>query len=113
MKPLTTRELTCLRWAAVGKTSWEVGMILGLTERTINFHIHNACTKLQVHGRQAAITVAIQAGLLPELTDLPLSAPPPIRQRTPSLATREMTPSVRLRSPQSAHAAAPKSRPEA
>lgn len=64
MKPLTTRELTCLHWAAIGKTSWEMGVILGLTERTINFHIHNACRKLGVHGRQAAITAAFQAGLL-------------------------------------------------
>jgi len=68
MKSLTTRELACLGWAAVGKTSWEMGVILGLAERTVNFHIHNACAKLQVHGRQAAITAALQAGLLPELT---------------------------------------------
>lgn len=71
MRPLSTRELTCLGWAAVGKTSWEIGVILGLTERTINFHINNACTKFQVHGRQAAITAALQAGLLPELTGPP------------------------------------------
>ncbi|NYT80192.1 LuxR family transcriptional regulator [Alcaligenaceae bacterium] len=64
MKPLTKRELSCLQWAAQGKTSWEVGMILGLTERTVNFHIQNACKKLGVHGRQAAITVALQAGML-------------------------------------------------
>jgi len=68
MKPLTDRELCCLQWAAVGKTSWEMGKILGLSERTVNFHIHNACRKLGVHGRQAAITVALQAGLLPGLT---------------------------------------------
>ncbi|PLC50479.1 helix-turn-helix transcriptional regulator [Pollutimonas subterranea] len=67
MKPLTDRELTCLRWAAVGKTSWEVGVILGLTERTINFHVHNACQKLGVHGRQAAITAAFQSGLMPTI----------------------------------------------
>lgn len=70
MKPLTLtdRELCCLQWAAVGKTSWEMGVILGLSERTINFHIHNACRKLGVHGRQAAITVALQSGLLTGLT---------------------------------------------
>ena len=62
MKPLTDRELTCLRWAAIGKTSWEVGVILGLAERTINFHIHNACRKLDVHGRQAAITHRFTSG---------------------------------------------------
>lgn len=73
MKPLTKRELACLHWAAVGKTSWEMGMILGITERTINFHIHNACQKLAVHSRQAAITAALQAGLLDTLTRPPLS----------------------------------------
>jgi len=69
MKTLTPRELTCLHWAALGKTSWEMGVILGLTERTINFHIHNACRKLQVHSRQAAITAVLQAGLLPGVSE--------------------------------------------
>ena len=69
MKPLTERELTCLRWAALGKTSWEMGAILGLTERTVNFHVHNACQKLGVHSRQAAITAALQSGLLQVLTE--------------------------------------------
>ncbi|HUH89003.1 MAG TPA: helix-turn-helix transcriptional regulator [Pusillimonas sp.] len=64
MKPLSRRELECLHWASLGKTSWEIGAILGITERTINFHIQNACRKLQVRGRQAAITAAHHAGLL-------------------------------------------------
>jgi len=64
MKPLTERELTCLQWVAIGKTSWETGRIMGLAERTINFHIQNACRKLGVHGRQAAITMALQTGQL-------------------------------------------------
>lgn len=67
MKPLTDRELECLYWASMGKTSWETGAILGVTERTINFHIQNACRKLQVRGRQAAITAAYRTGLLPAL----------------------------------------------
>lgn len=75
-KELTTRELTCLHWAAMGKTSWEIGAIIGLSERTINFHINNACSKLGVHGRQAAITIAMQTGQLsfaslPGHADLP------------------------------------------
>jgi len=76
MKPLTERELTCLQWVAIGKTSWETGRILGLAERTINFHIQNACRKLGVHGRQAAITMALQTGQL-GLADNP-HAPAPI-----------------------------------
>jgi len=65
MLPLTSRELECIHWAAMGKTSWEIGRILGLAERTINFHIARACEKLGVYRRQAAITLAIQRGLLP------------------------------------------------
>ncbi|MEO6959547.1 MAG: helix-turn-helix domain-containing protein [Burkholderiaceae bacterium] len=57
------------------QNSWEVGVILGIAERTINFHIHNACKKLDVHGRQAAITIALQAGLLPVLTETPAPKP--------------------------------------
>lgn len=64
MKDLTLRELTCLRWVSVGKTSWETGRILGLKERTINHHIQNACRKLGVHSRQAAVTIAMRNGLL-------------------------------------------------
>ncbi len=66
MKPLTGRELECLHWASMGKTSWEIGVIVGITERTINFHIQNACRKLQSRGRQAAISAAYRHGLLPK-----------------------------------------------
>ncbi|NLC36233.1 MAG: helix-turn-helix domain-containing protein [Alcaligenaceae bacterium] len=76
MKPLTERELTCLQWVSIGKTSWETGRILGLAERTINFHIQNACRKLGVHSRQAAITTAMRTGLLSFDEDAPDTASP-------------------------------------
>lgn len=104
MKPLTARELTCLGWAAIGKTSWEMGVILGLTERTVNFHIHNACKKLQVHSRQAAITAALQAGILPVPSALPLQA----HLKTPLPAHRETRLSEPSLCPQPARAATPK-----
>lgn len=63
-KPLSTRELDCLRWAAQGKTSWETAVILGLAERTVNFHIGNACAKLGVGNRRAAVVTALRLGLL-------------------------------------------------
>jgi len=68
MTPLTSRELECMHWAAMGKTSWEIGVIIGLAERTINFHIARACEKLGVNRRQAAVCIAIQRGLLPMKT---------------------------------------------
>src|SRR5690606_5249058 len=76
-QPLTTRELSCLQWASIGKTSWETGMILGLSERTVNYHVHNACRKLGVHSRQAAITIALNAGLVPGLSHVGTLLPDP------------------------------------
>lgn len=104
MKPLTTRELTCLGWAAIGKTSWEMGVILGLTERTVNFHIHNACKKLQVHSRQAAIAAALQAGLLPIAT----APPPQAYSKTPRPAHRETHLNEPSLCPRPAHSAVSK-----
>ena len=61
---LSARELECLEWVSFGKTSWETAMILGVSERTINFHLLNACRKLNVYGRQAAVALALRQNLL-------------------------------------------------
>lgn len=61
---LTPRETECLRWAADGKTSWEIGQLLSMSERTVNFHFNNAMTKLNVMSRQHAIAKAILHGLI-------------------------------------------------
>lgn len=70
MTNLTAREKECLYWASQGKTSWEMGRILGITERTANFHIANLCGKLGVHNRQAAIMAALQRNIL-DLSQIP------------------------------------------
>ncbi|RNF84373.1 helix-turn-helix transcriptional regulator [Montanilutibacter psychrotolerans] len=61
---LTKRERECLFWAAQGKTSWEIGQLLVISERTVIFHLQNAAQKLGVCGRQAAIARAISMGLI-------------------------------------------------
>ena len=61
---LSERERDCLHWASLGKTSWETGLILGLSPHTINFHIRNACLKLEVSNRRAAVVLALRQGLL-------------------------------------------------
>ncbi|MCG6117750.1 MAG: LuxR family transcriptional regulator [Aquimonas sp.] len=61
---LTRRERECLHWAAEGKTSWEVGQLLGVSERTAVFHLQNAARKLEVSGRQAAVARAVSMGLI-------------------------------------------------
>ena len=61
---LSERELECLEWVSFGKTSWETAIILGVSERTINVHLLNACRKLNVYGRQAAVALALRQNLL-------------------------------------------------
>ena len=61
---LNDREVECLTWAARGKTSAEVAQILGLTKRTVDFHIDNARTKLGTATRIEAVGKAVAGGLI-------------------------------------------------
>jgi DNA-binding response OmpR family regulator len=57
---LRERELEALTWAARGKTFAEIGQILGLSRRTVEFHLDNARKKLGVPTRtQALIKAAV------------------------------------------------------
>jgi LuxR family transcriptional regulator, quorum-sensing system regulator BjaR1 len=60
----TNRERECLAWACRGKTNGETAKILGIGERTVEFHIQNAMSKLGVHNKVHAIAVAIRRGLI-------------------------------------------------
>ncbi len=55
---LNDREVETLTWAARGKTSAEIAMILGLSKRTVDFHIDNARIKL---GAATRVEAAIKA----------------------------------------------------
>ncbi|MFD1611432.1 LuxR C-terminal-related transcriptional regulator [Sphingomonas tabacisoli] len=61
---LSKREVQCLRWAAVGKTDVEIGMIISRSRATIRFHIHNAAEKLNAVNRSQAVFKAAQLGYL-------------------------------------------------
>ncbi|WP_348628553.1 LuxR family transcriptional regulator [Mesorhizobium sp. WSM3882] len=52
---LTPREYECLQWAEQGKSDWEIGCILGITQRTAAFHLGNARRKLGVTTTKQAI----------------------------------------------------------
>lgn len=62
---LTDRERECLAWACRGKTSGDTADILGIGERTVEFHIQNAMKKLGVHNKMHAAAVVIRRGLIP------------------------------------------------
>jgi DNA-binding NarL/FixJ family response regulator len=61
---LNERETECLTWSARGKTSPEIATILGLSKRTVNFHIENACRKLNVSTRTEAVVKAASGRLI-------------------------------------------------
>ena len=61
---LTKRELEALRWTLSGKTAWEVGMIMGITERTAVHHVHNAMHKLNCINKYQAALKALRLGLI-------------------------------------------------
>lgn len=56
---LTEREKECLVWCSAGKTSWETSKILGISERTVFFHIQNASHKLGASNRIQAVMLAM------------------------------------------------------
>nr|WP_297502035.1 response regulator transcription factor [Ferrovum sp.] len=61
---LAEREREVLTWSARGKTSSEIALILGLSKRTVDFHIDNARTKLGVATRIEAAIRAASLGLI-------------------------------------------------
>lgn len=60
---LSPREVTILNWIKNGKTNWEISQIIGITERTVRFHVETIFSKLDVSSRTQAVAVAVQHGL--------------------------------------------------
>jgi LuxR family quorum sensing-dependent transcriptional regulator len=59
---LSDREREVLRWTAAGKTAWETSCILGISERTVNYHIAMASRRLGAVSRTHAVARAIACG---------------------------------------------------
>ena len=61
---LTRREVEVLNWVKDGKCTWDIGMLLQVSERTVKFHLANIFSKLEVSTRAQALARAIQLGLI-------------------------------------------------
>jgi DNA-binding response OmpR family regulator len=61
---LNDREVEVLTWVARGKTSMEIAQILGLSKRTVDFHIDNARDKLGSATRTEAVLKAATGRLI-------------------------------------------------
>jgi DNA-binding NarL/FixJ family response regulator len=61
---LTAREIEVLTLVASGQTNKGIGRVLGLSEKTVDRHVSNILTKLDVPTRSAATAAAFQLGLI-------------------------------------------------
>jgi DNA-binding CsgD family transcriptional regulator len=62
--PLTARQLECLSWVQEGKTSWEIGQIMGISPRTVESYLAIAFSRLEVRTRIQAVLRARDLGLI-------------------------------------------------
>jgi DNA-binding CsgD family transcriptional regulator len=61
---LTSRERECLRWTSKGKTAWEIGVILGISQSTVVTHLNNGRAKFGVYSKHEAVIHAMNMGLI-------------------------------------------------
>ena len=60
----TPRELEILTWIACGKSDWQIGRILGISAKTVNYHAENVKRKFGVATRIQAVARALQKGAI-------------------------------------------------
>jgi len=61
---LSGREKEVLNWLKLGKSSWDISVILGISERTVNYHVYNIMEKLNATNRPQAVAIATRLGLV-------------------------------------------------
>lgn len=60
--PLTQRQLECVLFAAKGKSDWEIGKILGISQGTVKRHIEDARAHYEVSSRMQVVMRALFEG---------------------------------------------------
>ena len=61
---LSPRQREVLTWAAQGKSASETATILGVTTRTVRFHLTGACERLGVARTTKAVALALSLDLI-------------------------------------------------
>ena len=61
---LSPRERETLQWAAEGKTDWEIGEIMGISEHGIDSHLRRVRTKLRTRNRAQSVAEGFRLGII-------------------------------------------------
>lgn len=61
---LSRRQIECLKWVREGKSSNDIGDLLGLSGRTVDHYLADACRRLGVRTRHQAVIDAALRGVL-------------------------------------------------
>lgn len=61
---LTSKEVECLFWVKLGKTAWETAEIIGVSRRTVEFHLANSVKKLDASNKIHAAFIAFSMGII-------------------------------------------------
>ena len=61
---LSPREKEVLTWIKQGKSTWDISVLLKISERTVKFHVSNIMQKLGASTRAHAAAIAIEQGLV-------------------------------------------------
>lgn len=62
--PLSLKEKEVLKWLKEGKSTWEISVILSISQDTVKFHIKNIMQKLDAVKRSQAVAIGIEQGLI-------------------------------------------------
>jgi DNA-binding CsgD family transcriptional regulator len=66
---LTAREIEVLKWIADGKSDWQIGQILRISDKTVNFHVENMKRKCGVATRMQVVVRAVHEGKIAPMQD--------------------------------------------
>lgn len=67
---LSPRQIECLTWVQEGKSSRDIGIILGISHRIVERHVFRACQKLGVKTRLQAVIRARSLGVIGDMPQL-------------------------------------------
>ncbi len=61
---LSPKEQEVLAWLAAGKSTWDISVLLAISERTVKFHVANILQKLDASNRAHAVAIAVERGMV-------------------------------------------------